>query len=532
MTRHPEGPNPVAVRTKRHACAVCGLVVGLACLLCTAAAGARPPHDAALPEAVEGVPALPARLTLQECFLRALAANKDIRVAQLRTESSEAGIMQAEGEFDVNLFAEAGVGRSDTPVAGVPVTRTETSDADVSMGLRRRMVTGTELELRASSRYMRDRTHTSVLNPQYSPGVTLGISQDLLKDGGVGINRTQVTIARNNLLVTEEGFRDTAMRTLLEVEEAYWDLTYALADLEVRRKERDSADRLVKRAEGRHRAGDVALIEVTRAKARAASRSVDIVSAENRVSQTRNRLLQLMGVLDGASESAEFELVDAPPDVGFRTTLADALAVAAQERPDYRQANLAIANADLTERHAENQRLPTLQAFGEYSLAGLGDDLSDGTGDIRDGRYGSWRAGLRVEWPFPNRSARARHRIAVIQRRIALVQQADVLEQITREIADALESLRAAEARITRAVEARELAEQLLKAEERSFDLGLSDALDLLSAQQDLAAAERDEIGARTDYASALAALYRAQGDLLQRKGVALIAREPAAASE
>ena len=100
-----------------------------------------------------------------------------------------------------------------------------------------------------------------------------------------------------------------------------------------------------------------------------------------------------------------------------------------------------------------------------------------------------------------------------------------VLEQITREIADALQALKAAEVRIPRAVEARELADTLLKAEETSFDLGLSDALDLLSAQQDLASAERDVLGAQTAYASALARLYRAQGDLLRRKGIRLADR-------
>lgn len=515
-SRRAGGPDIVSRQKKRYLRGMLSLAVGLACALC-ASVGAEPPADTAV-----GVPALPAELSLQECFLRALDANKDIRVARLRTGSSEAGIMQAEGEFDVTIFAEASKGRTNTPVAGVPVTRSETSDTDVSMGVRKRIITGTDVELSASDGYTRDLTHTSALNPQHNPGVSVSISQDLLKDRGLAVNRAGIVIARNNWRVSEEELRDTAMRILLNVEQAYWDLSYALADLEVRRKERASAERLVKRAEGRHRAGDVALIEVTRAQARAAARSVDIVSAENRVRQTRNRLLQLMGVLDEETASAEFDLVDEPPEVGYRTSLTDALAIAERERPDFVQARLAIENAGVNERVAKNQRLPSLQVFGEYSLAGLADNLSDGTDDIRDGRYGSWQVGLGFTLPFPNRAARANYRIALIERRIALVQQENVLEQITREVADALENLRAAEARTTRAVEARDLAERLLRSEEKSFDLGLSDGLDVLSAQQDLAAAERDEVGARTDYAAALAGLFRAQGDLLECKGISL----------
>ena len=53
--------------------------------------------------------------------------------------------------------------------------------------------------------------------------------------------------------------------------------------------------------------------------------------------------------------------------------------------------------------------------------------------------------------------------------------------------------------------------------------MGDSDSTDVLDAQAALANAERDEVGARTDYVTALAALWAAQGDLLERKGISLV---------
>ena len=73
---------------------------------------------------------------------------------------------------------------------------------------------------------------------------------------------------------------------------------------------------------------------------------------------------------------------------------------------------------------------------------------------------------------------------------------------------------------MTAAGEARELAEKVLEAEEKSFALGRSDSLDVLNAQAALAAAERDEVLAQTDYAIAAANLFRVEGILVEQKGI------------
>ena len=90
-------------------------------------------------------------------------------------------------------------------------------------------------------------------------------------------------------------------------------------------------------------------------------------------------------------------------------------------------------------------------------------------------------------------------------------------------MADALENLTTAERRIESASGAIKLAKELLDKEKKAYEVGDSDSTDVLSAQAALANAARDEIGARTDYAIAVAALFRAQGDLLERKGIALL---------
>jgi outer membrane protein TolC len=490
--------------------------------------GAPPAGPAGAGAPMPGAPVrIPERLTLRDAFLISLKANKDVRVAWFAADQDEARIMGAEGEFDATLFAQVTRGRTNTPVAGVPLGRTDTADTSMTAGVRKRFVSGTNLELTASNDYSRDVTGASALNPAYSPELALALRQDLLRNFGIDVNRTSIVVAQNNWEIAREALRDTIIQDLFLMERAYWDLYFALADLEVREQQLDRAQKLVERAEAQVGVGESAPIEVTRARASAAAQETAILNARNTITRLRHNLLRQMGVLDMRAVRADFELADDPPEELFRTDLDRAWEAARRHRPEYAQAELRVRNAELDKRFAENQRLPTLQLFGEYSMAGLGDDLSAGVDEIEDGRFNSWEVGLAFEWPFPNRTARSAYRVAALERRIQATRLEDVLERIAREVADALDDLSTAEGRILTASEARRLAAELLRAEEKSFSLGRSDSLDVLNAQESVAAAERDEVRARTDYATAVANLLRAQGNFLTERNVAFLEHRP-----
>jgi outer membrane protein len=469
---------------------------------------------------------MPVKLTLHDAFLFALRANKDILVTQLDRDAAEARIMGAEGEFDATLFGGVSHGRTHTPIAGVPLGETDTSDADYLMGVRKRMVTGTDVEVSAGTTYMRDRTGTAVLNPQYAPDLVVGISQDILKDFGVDINRTEIDIASNNLVVARESVRQSLIANLLEVEATYWALYFALADLDVRQQQFARAQELVRVAEVRERAGEGTPIDITRAQASAALQSVQILTARNQVDLLRNRLLRAMGIMDPSLVPVEFVPADTPPEAAYDTTVDEAAAVAREFRPEVRQADLAIDNSELAERLARNQRLPSLKLFGQYGVTGLGDDLGNGIDSARDDGFNSWAVGLAFEWPFPNRTARADYQVATIERRVAGLRKESVIERVEREVADTLDVLRTSWGRIETARESLQFSDRLLKAEDRSFNLGRSDSTDVLNAQAALADAQRDEVRARTDYAVALAALLAAQGNFLEARGIVVVPPE------
>lgn len=496
------------------------VMAALAGLVAVAGAGAA--------ETALAVPALPQPLALREAFDLALRHNKEVQVADLTAAADRERVTQAQGDFDPRLFAEAAQGAADQP--GLADDGDRLSHGLAGAGLRQRLTTGTTWEVASEWDYNDRDGAGSDGFPQHGTGARVTLRQDLLKGFGRDTNRAGIQVAQNTWRSSREGSRDMRIGTLLEVEAAYWGLFYAQADLGVRQKQLDRANRLVGVAESQVRVGQVAPIEVTRARSSAAAQAVAILDAQSRITLLQHRLLRLLGILDPERLPDTVALADVPPDVVDGLTLAQCLEVAWQQRPDCIQAGLNLDSRQTRERLARNQCLPSLELYGSLGVSGLDGSRSGSHDGLASGDYGDWEAGILLEFPLGNRTARGAYRAARYERLRAAVQVQAIREQAVREVADALDELRTAERQIDTAAQSRALAAELLQAEERSFNLGRSDSLDVLNAQAALATSERDEVRARVNYATALANLHAVRGDFLQAKGLPVEATDDAPA--
>jgi outer membrane protein TolC len=495
-------------------------------------AGAQPaappsgPSEVAPAAKPSGASRIPEKLSLQDAFVLALKGNKDIQIAYYAADAAQQGIGSAKGEFDPRFFVDFARGRSSLFELTDVVTPSNASLGALATGIRQRVPTGTTLELSTSTDYERDRDPTTELNPLYNSDVTISVRQDLLKSFGIDINRTSILIAQNNWRVSKEDLRNALIENLFQVESAYWDLYFAYADLKVREQQVKRVNELVRTAEAQVEVGVKAPRDVDRARTSAATQSVSIINAQNSITRVKHRLLRLLGMLDVESAEAEFGLSDAPSPEQFDTTVQEAVEIALKSEPDYARAQYELENARLREQFAGNQRLPLLQLYGDYGLMGTGQGLGSDFDTIGERDYNQWQVGLHFEVPIPNRTARSDYARAQIERRQAQVRVQSAVSALTRDLADAISDLRSAQGRTEKAHEARILAESLLRAEERSYSLGRTESLDVLTAQEALATAERDEVRAQTDCVVALANLFRVQGVLLDKKGIQFVPSE------
>ena len=73
------------------------------------------------------------------------------------------------------------------------------------------------------------------LSPQYPSAQRSIHTQPLLRGLRFDNNRRQIEIAKKNLSITDAQFRQRAIETITAVQRAYWDLVFALRNLQVQR---------------------------------------------------------------------------------------------------------------------------------------------------------------------------------------------------------------------------------------------------------------------------------------------------------
>ncbi|MBN2450642.1 MAG: TolC family protein [Lentisphaeria bacterium] len=485
----------------------------LICLLAGAVRGVDMPLESAV--------VLSGNVGLRECFDLALRHSKEVAAAVLAVDVQRARVMEAEGVFDPRLFADGRGGLRDEPVAGDPEDSARYADAGLESGLTKRFSDGTDISVSALLDGTDDRDDAAPYDPSIGTTAGVTVSRDLLRNAGREVNRTAVLRAEDAVEMALQDLRASAMAVLFEVEQAYWALYFAAADLRVRDEQLARANRLVAVAEAQVRVGQAAPIEVTRARSSAASQMVSIVSARNRIPLLRHRLLRAIGILDPQALAREFSPADVPGAAAVEAyDLSGSLEVAYRERPDLVRSTWAVSRASRQERYAENQVLPLLQVYGGVSLEGLDESLDASGGSAFAGEHDSWVVGVRLEVPLGNRAARGAFQAARLERMRVGIQRRALLEDATREVADAYEDLVTAALQLDTTRQSRELAAELLEAEAKTFELGRSSSLDVLDAQQSLASAEREEVRARVTYATALSLLLVVRGDFLERKGI------------
>jgi outer membrane protein TolC len=185
-----------------------------------------------------------------------------------------------------------------------------------------------------------------------------------------------------------------------------------------------------------------------------------------------------------------------PPSLAADTELA------MRQRPELRRFQLAIARTETDRALAENQTLPELDIVVEASRS-LGD------GPYSDRTAEQLFVGGELKWPLQQRDARGRLEQATAQLSRLQLEAQFARDRVVNEIADVHSALQAAIGQIDAARQNAELADRLVGAEQRAYELGRSDLFRIQVREAQLAEAKGQQVDAVLDWYRAMAD-YRA----------------------
>jgi outer membrane protein len=467
------------------------------------------------------------KLTVDEAVRLALENNTDLKADRLDPQIGDTRVAASAGAFRPTLSSNVQRNNQLQPPSSflIPTpTRNDvvTSNAGVSQRL---PWFGTSYNLAWTTTHTDSNSVLNSYNPLLQSGLSVNVSQPLLRDLLVDSSRQQLVTSRLNRDIADTRLRESVTRTQANVKTAYWNLVSARAAVDARQKALDLAQELARVNKARVDVGQSPPLDLVSAQAEVASDEEQLIIAETAVKEAEDRLrLLILDTTQRDSWTVSLDAIDSPP-VGLPAPDVDqAVATALRERADLERARKDIDISETSVKFAGNQRLPDVRLNASYQASGLGGTqvIRTGTfpgtivggGAITDfgsvlnqlfGRdYPTWNVGVSVSYPIGQSTDEANHARARLEKTQAEERLKSAAARVIQQVRDAGWKIDMNARRIQTTRAARELAEQRLDAEQKRLDVGLSTNFLVIQAQRDLAQAKTNELSAVLAYDLAL----------------------------
>lgn len=389
------------------------------------------------------------------------------------------GVEAALSAFDAQLATGLFFNKNDRPV-NVPdafgLPRGYTQDLGVFRAeLSKFTAVGTQLFLRNSSTYDNNNAAGQPFSLAFPSAwdnqIEAEFRQPLLQGAGLEVNRIAgpnaspgfffgngVVLARLNTDIAADDFEARVIDLVSQVEEAYWELGFAYAQLDARRTARDGALESWRRIKALMDVGQRGGELENESQARAQyfqfqSQVQDSLSGRTNgggVYSNERRLRRLMGI--PATDGRLIRPVQRPVRAKVLFDWNEILQQSMIYRVELHRQRTQIRRREMEMIASRNFLLPRLDAIGNYRLRGLGDDYM-GSGPPGSGAFGSawentfsgdfqeWQLGAQLTVPIGFRRALANMRnsqLNLARERAILAEQE---QQIQHELSNAIGEL-------------------------------------------------------------------------------------------
>jgi outer membrane protein TolC len=519
-------------------------------------------------------------ISIREAIGMALANNKDIEVARQNVRIAEFDLQGARGVYDPRFSSLSYYERTETPATSFlsgsstgSVTQYDLTGTFRFEGLAPKYGGGYRIDF--SSIRLTTNNQFTALDPQYPTALTFNYTQPLWRGLRFDANRRQIEVAKKNLSLTDAQFRQRAIETITSVQRAYWDLVFALRNLQIQRDAVRDARNQLEHNKRLVAEGMLAPIDVVAAEAQVSGFEQSVYSALEDVNRFENSLKNLIAE---NRQSALWNVSLIPTDpVDLNAPPVDlprAIQTALANRPELKQSDIVIAINELDRRLYREQTKPQVDLIGSYGVVGnsgalnvtdpASNPLTSANIEIRErlnqllalqglpqlsppaqqtipdnlvgaypqsllnlaaNRYNNFRVGVQLNLPLRNRTAEAQLGRSLVEGERIQTQRAQLEQLVQIDVRNALQAVRTSESRLRAAASARQASEQQYESEQRRFDAGQSTLFLVLERQTALTTARGNELRAQTDLNKSIAELQRATGNALEANNVTVSVR-------
>jgi len=467
------------------------------------------------------------RLTVEDAVKLALENNLGVQVARVTPQVQDYSVAQARANwapvFATNLSTNSNTQVPNSVLAG-GTDKITNDQFQTGLGVQQNLKWGTFYTANWNSSRSSTSNIFNTFDPQLRSNLSLQVVQPLLRNFKIDNIRQQVLVGEKNREVADIDLQQTIVATSRNVRNAYWNLSYAIASLEVQRQSLELARESLRNNRSRVEIGTMAPIDIVEAEAEVAQREESVILAEAAIERAEDTLRAL--IFDPAAPdfwTTRVEPADLPPFQPVAVDVDAAVRTALDRRTDLRSTRKNLEANDITIRYFRNQTMPDVNAQVDYGLSGLGGTqftrsagpFGPGTGevigqtqrsygsvlnDLFQNRYPAWTLSLNIGYPIGTSTAEAGLARARLQNAQAQTQLKNQQLQVATQVRDIGRQVQTNQKRVEATRASRQLAERRLEAEEKKFQAGMSTSFFVFQAQRDLSQARANELRAITDY--------------------------------
>ena len=384
----------------------------------------------------------------------------------------------------------------------------------------------------------------NTLSPQLTTNFNFTISQPLLQGFGFATNQRYMHIAKQDIQLTDLGFRLQVIATISQVENIYWDLVSAYQDAQIKERSLAYANETLSDDQKQLQLQNVPAMQVMKDQSAVATAEGDLTVAK--ATLKLNELLIKNALTKTIEDPALAEMPVIPldlmgsPDPKETEPIDQLITEAEKNRPDVAQDQIAMQIAQTSLKSIRNELLPRLSVYGQYIGEGIGGqpnpvcsqqiDCSttlppDFAGAFKDTfNYSSpeYQVGFQLIVTLRNRQAKADQFRATLEYRQRELSYEQQKKSILFDVRNSQYSLQQAQARVTAAEKARDLAQKTFDISKQEQKLGAMSAYDTLTSEQALAVAESALVVAQTAFEKAKVAIDQSTGFTLERTDISI----------
>jgi outer membrane protein len=453
-------------------------------------------------------------LTLEEALSQAMQDNLELSSQRRENAIATLGLHEAQAAFDPRVGASFRTGGSATPtndlIDGNDVV-TSTSNS-WSTGVSANLPTGGSVSADLAETTFRSDSANAASAQFTTDSVGLSLSQPLLQGaffGGISSLRD----ASLQVLEQELRWRAQLEELVLQVSDAYWGLVLArqgkqLAEQAVALANRQLAETEERKLEGFAGSGDVLQVQVAVGTARR-----DLVDADASQQAAEARLARILGL--PVNSGAELEPTDLPQDLEEATDRSAMVESALARNAEFLLEGIRRERSTRDARRARNRALPNISLDGSAGWSSGAESAAESRAGLTGSASPSWGVGASVGLPLLMRDTRAQYGMAKLRQEQAEIALKAAHQDLILEVDRVRRAVTRDRASLLVAQQTLEHATLSLEAQRELLDEGRGSTRDVVDALESLRAAEADKLEAEIATQNSLMRVLRVSGTLL-----------------